>query len=151
MKKAILSAMILLTSCMAKTPDDIIIEGQVTNVKDGYVVNLFREDGRVGTTVGRDTIEGGKFYFKIKPESELDKLSIFIPSPDFPSMSRQLYAMPGSTIRVNGDDVCIYTWEVQSDVKEQKEYDEYLSVTKDLLEKIQQMQAEVSALWSVVD
>ena len=151
MKKAILSAMILLTGCMAKTPDDIIIEGQVTNVKDGYVVNLFREDGRVGTTVGRDTIEGRKFYFKIKPESELDKLSIFIPSPDFPSMSRQLYATPGSTIRVNGDDVCIYTWEVQSDVKEQKEYDEYLSVTKDLLEKIQQMQAEVSALWSVVD
>ena len=151
MKKTILSALILLTGCVAKGPNDIIIEGQVTNVKDGYVVDLFRNDGRVGKTIATDTIEGGKFYFKVTPESDLDNLSVYVSSPDFPSMSRKLYATPGSTIRINGDDVYIYTWEVQSDVKEQKEYDEYLSVTKDLLEKIQQMQAEVSTLWGVVD
>lgn len=149
MKKTILSALILLTGCVAKGPNDIIIEGQVTNVKDGYVVDLFREDGRVGKTIATDTIEGGKFYFKVKPEAELDKLSIYVASPDFPSFSRELYATPGSTIRINGDDVYIYTWEVQSDVEEQKEYDEYLYATKDLLEEIQQQQAEVSALWKV--
>jgi len=147
MKKAILSAMLLLTGCVAKGPNEIVIEGQVTNVKDGYVVNLFRNDGRVGKTVATDTIEGGKFYFKVTPESDLDNLSVYVSSPDFPSFSRKLYATPGSTIRVNGDSIYIYTWNVQSNVKEQKEYDEYLYATKDLLEKIQRIQAEVSALW----
>lgn len=151
MKKTILSAMILLTGCVAKGPNDIIIEGQVKNVKDGYAVCLFRNDGRVGKTIATDTIEGGKFYFRVIPESELDNLGVYVASPDFPSMSRELYATPGSTIRVNGDSIYIYTWEVQSNVKEQKEYDEYLYATKDLLEKIQQMQAEVSTLWGVVD
>lgn len=151
MKKTILSGLFLLTGLCAQAQNEITIEGKVSNVKDGYVVTLFRLDGRVGTTIATDTIEGGKFFFKVKPEAELDRLDLFIHSTDFPSMSRNLFATPNSVIQVNGNGNCIYTWSVKSNVKEQQEYDEYLYAAKDLWDKVQQIQAEVSGLWGIID
>ena len=87
----------------------------------------------------------------MKPESELDKLRVFVRSTDFPSMSRELFATPNSVIQVNGNGNCIYTWSVKSNVKEQQEYDEYLYAAKDLWDKVQQIQAEVSGLWGIID
>ena len=151
MKKTLLLSLFLLVGIATQAQNEIIIDGKVTNVKDGYVVRLFRSDGRVGTTIGTDTIEGGKFYFKVKPESELERLDLFVASSDFPSMSREIFATPKSYIQVNGNGNYIFTWPVKSEVKEQKEYDDYLSVAKDLWEQLQQLQAEVSACWGIVD
>ena len=112
---------------------------------------MFRSDGRVGTTIATDTIEGGKFYFKVKPESDLDRLNLYVASNDFPSMSREIFATPKSYIQVNGNGNHIFTWPVKSEVKEQKEYDEYLSAAKELWEEFQKVSAEVSACWGIVD
>ena len=151
MKKTLLLSLLLLISLMVQAQNEITIDGKVANVKDGLVVSLFRTDGRVGSTIAQDTIENGRFHFKVKPEKELDKLSLFVHSTDFPSMSREVYASPNAHIQVNGKDNLIYTWEVKSNVKEQKESDRYLYAAKDLWIEYQRIMAEVSGCWGVVD
>lgn len=151
MKNTLLTSLFLLVGLTMQAQDEIIIDGKVTNVKDGLIVSLFRRDGRVGSTIATDTIENGKFYFNVKPEKELDKLSLFVHSTDFPSMSREVYATPNAYIQVNGKDNLIYTWEVESNVKEQKESDRYLYAAKDLWIEYQRIMAEVSGCWGVVD
>lgn len=151
MKKTLLLSLLLLISLMVQAQNEITIDGKVPNVKDGLVVSLFRRDGRVGSTIAKDTIENGRFHFKVKPEKELDKLSLFVHSTDFPSMSREVYATPNTHIQVNGKDNLIYTWEVKSNVKEQKESDRYLYAAKDLWIEYQRIMAEVSGCWGVVD
>ena len=151
MKKTLLLSLLLLISLMVQAQNEITIDGKVANVKDGLVVSLFRTDGRVGSTIAQDTIENGRFHFKVKPEKELDKLSLFVHSTDFPSMSREVYATPNTHIQVNGKDNLIYTWEVKSNVKEQKESDRYLYAAKDLWIEYQRIMAEVSGCWGVVD
>ena len=151
MKKTLLLSLLLLISLMVQAQNEITIDGKVANVKDGLVVSLFRTDGRVGSTIAQDTIENGRFHFKVKPEKELDKLSLFVHSTDFPSMSREVYASPNAHIQVNGKENLIYTWEVKSNVKEQKESDRYLYAAKDLWIEYQRIMAEVSGCWGVVD
>ena len=151
MKNTLLTSLFLLVGLAMQAQDEIIIDGKVTNVKDGLIVSLFRRDGRVGSTIAPDTKENGKFYFNVKPEKELDKLSLFVHSTDFPSMSREVYATPNAYIQVNGKDNLIYTWEVESNVKEQKESDRYLYAAKDLWIEYQRIMAEVNGCWGVVD
>lgn len=151
MKKTLLLSLFLLVGIATQAQNEITIDGKVANVKDGLVVSLFRRDGRVGSTIAQDTIENGRFDFKVKPEKDLDKLSLFVHSTDFPSMSREVYASPNAHIQVNGKDNLIYTWEVKSNVKEQKESDRYLYAAKDLWIEYQRIMAEVSGCWGVVD
>ena len=141
----------MLLGLAVQAQNEITIEGKLTNVKDGLEITLFRKDGRVGTFVAKDTIRNGKFYFKIKPESELDQLSLYIYSTEFPSMSRELYATPNAHIQVIGNDNFIYTWEVKSNVKEQQESDRYLYAAKELWIEYQKVAAEVSGCWGIVD
>ena len=150
MKKTLLLSLFLLVGIATQAQDEIIIDGNVTNVKDGLVVTLFRTDGRVGSGIATDTIEGGKFYFKIKPESDLDIFGLLVNSSDFPSQLRRIFATPKSHIQVNGNGNHIFTWPVKSEVKEQKEYDEYLSANNELWEQYQEISAKVNACREVV-
>ena len=47
---------------------EIIIEGSVTNVEDGAVLKVSRDEGKTFSTIAVDTIYGGKFSFKIEAE-----------------------------------------------------------------------------------
>ena len=151
MKKKLLTSLLLIGSLFSQAQNEIIIDGQLTHVKDGLVIELLRFDGRVGTTIGTDTIENGKFHFKVKPEKDLDKLDLFVNSEEFPSMSRLLYAKPNARNQVIGTNNLIKTWAVKSNVKEQEEIDRYLYVAKDLWTECLQLQSEVNACWGVVN
>ena len=151
MKKTLLTGLFLLAGLATQAQNEITIDGKVSNVKDGLVINLFRNDGRVGTTIATDTIESGTFHFKVKPEKELDQLSLYVRSNEFPSMSRELYATPNARIQVSGEDNLIYTWVVKSNVKEQQENDRYLFAAKKMWIEFQQIAAKESALWGIID
>lgn len=151
MKKTLLTGLLILLGMASQAQNEITIDGKVTNVKDGLIVSLFREDGRVGTTIATDTIEGGTFHFKVEAKDKLDKLSVYVRSTDFPSMTRDVYATPNSHIQVIGNDNLIYTWEVKSDVKEQQESDKYLFAAKDLWIEFQKRGAEESGLWKIIE
>ena len=52
---------LLLAGCTSPQPKDYYeIVGEVKNVEDSTIINLFRQDGKVGRSIATDTIIGGK-------------------------------------------------------------------------------------------
>ena len=145
MYKRLLVGLLVLMGLTVQAQNEITIDGKLTNVKDGLIVQLFRRDGRVGTTIATDTIKNGQFHFKVKPENELERLDLYVGSNEFPPMSRNLFVTPKSHIEVIGKDNLIYTWEVKSKVKEQQNFDQFLYVAKDLWVEYQKKQIEYMA------
>ena len=131
MKRKIITSLLLLLALSIQAQKEITIEGNVTNVDNGDVVSLYRWDGRVGSAIVSDTIKNGKFFFKVEAIKELEKLSLIGTPPKFPSINRDLYVTPGCHISIQGDGYKILGWEVQSNVKEQQEYDFYMNVARE--------------------
>ena len=131
---------LLLGACTSPQPKDYYeIVGEVKNVEDSTIINLFRRDGDVGRTIATDTIIGGKFYFKIKPDSLMkDELSLGCHrSKKFPSMSAQLWASAGDYIKVTGENTLIYTWKIKGNAPEIAAWQAYLNDSRDLWDEYQ--------------
>ena len=57
----------------------------------------------------------------------MDQLSLMCNrEADFPSMSLEIYATPDAQIKVTGTNTLIYTWKVDSPVKEQQDITDLL-------------------------
>lgn len=151
MKRIFIISLLVAIVLNVQAQREITIEGTVTNVEEGTIMALLRNDGLVGKTIATDTIQNGKFHFKVEAEKEFEDLSIMGRSPKFPSMSRQLYATPGCHIYIQGNDYKIFTWKVNSDMEEQLDYDSYFSVTREDYDKIQELMIEVSACFAIDD
>lgn len=120
MKIKLLFGILLLASCTPKH-DEVRIEGQLKNVDDGMIIELFSKDGDVGKCLMADTIVDGKFSFIYSPEDEeLREVAILIRSVNFPSMPLQLWVKKGCDVTISGNDPYIYSWDVESNVKEQQ-------------------------------
>ena len=141
---------LMLGACASPQPKDYYeIVGEVKNVEDSTIINLFRRDGDVGRTIATDTIIGGKFYFKIKPDSLMkDELSLGCHrSKQFPSMSATLWASAGDYVKVTGENTLIYTWEVKGGAPENATWQAYLNDSRELFDEYQRnsvLQKELS-------
>ena len=132
MKKLLFSSFFLLGSLVSQAQHEYTIKGEVKGVKDGTHVSLFLTDGRVGSILGTDTIRNGTFFFKRNAgESGMDQLSLMCRDTDFPPMSLDIYATPGAKIKVTGTNPLIYTWRVDSPVKEQQEHNRFIEDSRD--------------------
>lgn len=141
MRKLLFSGLLLLGCLAVQAQQEYTIEGHVEGVKDGTLVSLFLLDGNVGSTVATDSIRNGKFYFKRNAgESGLDRLSLMCTRDEnFPSMALSIYAAPNAKIKVTGTNTLIYTWKVDSPVKEQQEYNRFIDVSRDLWDEYQRL------------
>ena len=131
---------LMLGACASPQPKDYYeIVGEVKNVEDSTIINLFRQDGDVGRTIAVDTIIGGKFYFKIKPDSlAKDELSLAcFRSNQFPSMSARLWASAGDYVKVTGENTLIYTWKVEGNAPEIASWQAYLNDSHELWDEYQ--------------
>ena len=141
---------LMLGACTSPQPKDYYeIVGEVKNVEDSTIINLFRRDGDVGRTIATDTIIGGKFYFKIKPDSLMkDELSLGCHrSKQFPSMSATLWASAGDYVKVTGENTLIHIWEVKGGAPENATWQAYLNDSRELWEEYQRnsvLQKELS-------
>ena len=140
MKKLLFSSFFLLGSLVSQAQHEYTIKGEVKGVKDGTHVSLFLTGGRVGSIVGTDTIRNGTFFFKRNAgESGMDQLSLMCRDTDFPPMSLDIYATPGAKIKVTGTNPLIYTWRVDSPVKEQQEHNRFIEDSRDLWDEFQRL------------
>ncbi len=146
MRRTFIISLLVIMALSVQAQREITIEGTVTNVEEGTIMALFRNDGLVGKTIATDTIQNGKFYFKVEAEQEFEDLSIMGRSPKFPSMARQLYATPGCHIDIKGNDYKIFTWKVKSEVKEQQEYDSYMEAARPEYDKLQELFFEANEI-----
>ena len=141
---------LMLGACASPQPKDYYeIVGEVKNVEDSTIINLFRQEGKVGITIATDTIIGGKFHFKIKPDSLVkDELILgCFRSKQFPSMSAKLWASAGDYVKVTGENPLIHTWEVKGGASENAIWQAYLNDSRELWDEYQRnsvLQKELS-------
>ena len=149
MKKLLFSSLFLFGSLVSQAQHEYTIKGEVKGVKDGTHVSLFLTDGRVGSIVGTDTIRNGTFFFKRNAgESGMDHLSLMCRDTDFPPMALDVYATPGAKIKVTGTNPLIYTWRVDSPVKEQQEHNRFIEDSRDLWDEFQRIAIKESGMRS---
>lgn len=149
MKKLLLTGL-LLVSCLAmQAQHECTIEGHAKGLKDGTVVTLFLTDGRVGSSVANDTVQNEKFRFKRKvEEGVVEQLSLHCHSEEFPSMSLKLYGASDAKIKVTGLDNLIYTWQVDSPVKEQQEMNRFIEESREQWNEFQRQLIKMNSMRS---
>ena len=119
-----------------------IIEGSLENIEDGIAIQLFRLDGQAGVVMDVDTLENGKFHFRQEANDNVEQLSLAVQSPKFPYMPRKIFVAPGCYVKIYADNHYIYTWAVESHVKEQQEYDRYLMTARKEFDEMQKLEIE---------
>lgn len=139
--KRIIGALILLAAGWSvQAQGTYTIQGQVTNVEEGTVINLFRLDGNVGSTIAVDTIRNGQFYFRVETlGNETEELSLMGRSDRFPSMSLSIWARPGEKIKITGDNTLIKTWNVESTIPEQLANQAFINDSRELWNEYQRV------------
>ena len=126
---------LLLLSFGAQAQNLFVIEGKVKNVKQGVCLNLFQMEGSVGSSIAVDTLRGDSFRFEVPVSGTL--LSLLIRDGNLYSMGLSLWAKAGSHIRLTGEDMNIYTWQVESDVPQQKIWQLFVKDSRPLLNLLQ--------------
>lgn len=118
MKKIlILLAVIVLVSC--KKMDHYEITGNVQNVPDKTIISLFQMYDNVGTVVATDTIFNGRFSFIGTISDKPTRMNLLIQDRNNFSGSCQFWA-DYTKIRISGSGNFLSTWDVSSDISEQK-------------------------------
>lgn len=150
--KKIIGALILLAAAWSvQAQGTFTIHGQVTNVEEGTMINLFRIDGNVGSTIAVDTIRNGQFHFRVETlGDETEELSLMGRSDRFPSMSLSIWARPNEQIRVTGNNTLIRTWEVKSNVPEQIANQAFINDSRQLWDEYQRFSLSERSLYQQI-
>ena len=127
---AFLMGGLALASCnqTPKVPEgEFLIEGELKNVPDSVVIGLFKITGNSGRSIAHDTIIRGKFSFRDTLSSVQPQKMSIIPSSYFnshikglPIVDIEVWVASGKYIKIEGKDCLVQTWDIQSDIEEQK-------------------------------
>lgn len=140
MRKTLLCSFFIVSSLTLQAQNEYTIDGNIKGLKDGTVIGLLLEDGRVGSLVASDTVRNEKFHFKRNVSgSGIDKLFLMGQSPEFPPMALDLYATPNAKIKITGSDCLLYTWKVDSPVKEQQILAQFVEPSRCLWNEFQRL------------
>lgn len=132
-KKGISAVLLLLASVCAQAQGSFVIEGNVKNVKQGVCLNLFRMEGKAGSSIAVDTLRGDSFRFEVPvSETDTERFSLMIRDGNLFSMGLTLWAKKDSYIRLTGEDMNIYTWQVESEMPQQKTRQLFVEDSRDL-------------------
>ena len=128
--------------------DEFLIEGEISGVEDGAVIDLVRWDEFTGKTIATDTLKDGRFRFKEKAESNMDKLSISPRDDGFPPMSLYVWIAPGVKVKIKGNGKMHPLWNVKSSVPYQKEQNLYTEKNRDIIAATARISAERNDVFS---
>lgn len=142
-KRMIGVMLLLLSSTCMQAQGTFVIEGKVKNVKQGVCLNLYRMKGDVGSSIAVDTLQGDTFRFEMPvSDAGTDCLMLIIRDGNLYSMGLTLWAKAGSYIRLTGEDMNIYTWQVESEMPQQKIWQLFVDDSSDLLNLKQENRME---------
>lgn len=137
-RRIMIWALLITASIRMQAQGTFVIEGKVNNVKDGTIINLFRVDGNVGSSIAFDTLRNGQFRIEAQTlGNETEKMDLMGRSDEFPSMSLPLWVRTGSHSRITGENTLIRTWAVESEVPEQKVKQAYINDSRELWDEFQ--------------
>ena len=125
------------------------IMGELKNVPDSTIIELSRLEDNLIWTITTDTIIDGRFHFRVK-STNLSKEELGLGcyhSKEFPMMSLRLWASPGDSITVTGDNTLIYTWRVEGNAPENASWQTFLNDSRELYDAIQRGQLYQFEIW----
>ena len=129
---AFLMGGLALASCnqTPKVPEgEFLIEGELKNVPDSVVIQLFKNDGRMLNTIAKDTVIQGKFAIRDSIlGTEPQKFLLLCMEDGFPGTWADVWVKSGSYTKITGDDRLLPIWEISSEVPEQQYSNEFLKL-----------------------
>ena len=113
--------------------NEFLIEGRISGVEDGIVINLTRWDDNTGMTIASDTLRNGRFILKEEAESDTERLTIVAYGDGFPPMFLYVWVAPKAKIKINGEGKLHPLWKVKSSISYQKEENRYKNTSRDII------------------
>lgn len=134
MKRIMIWALLLTASVWVQAQGTFVIEGQVKNVKQGVCLNLFHLENGVGSSIAIDTLRGNTFRFELpfSSDNDTERMILMIRDNDLYSIGLDLWVKNGSHIRLTGEDMNIYTWQVENDIPAQKTWNLFVDDSREL-------------------
>lgn len=147
MRKQVL-ACLLLGALGAQAQEKFVVEGQLKNIPDGTVFYLMKQEGNVGSMAATDTLQNGTFRFELTTAgNELEGYGLMArDDTKFPPMLLELWVNPGSHLLIQGENPYIYSWKVESDVKEQHFQQQLIQASHKEWEEFQRLTMQEFAL-----
>lgn len=137
-RKILMSLALVSLSLVARAQGRYVIDGTVDNVPEGTVVQLFRNVGDVLQIVGSDTITANTFQFKGETIGDgTEPMTLLAMNGNVASYTLDVYVRPGSHVKVDGDGMLAYTWDVESDIPEQQTRQKIVGTARQWWDKIQ--------------
>lgn len=148
---SLLFCLSLLLSCSGNN-NDVVITGNLTGVEDGTVIELLILDGNLLAPFQKDTLTNGVFRFEFADSTDVAKSYIVMGRGEgFPPTWLDVWVEPGARVKIKGDGKLLRTWDVQSNVSEQKEANKYMAKNRDLENRAQIVMRDAYALWDEID
>jgi len=144
---------LLSVACSGKeklSSNKFLVEGEISDVEDGTVIQLFRWDGGVGYTIASDTLKNGRFIFNEKALFNLERLTIIPQGDDFPSMLLYVWVAPGAKVKIKGKGNMFPLWEVESSIPNQKEENRFTNKNHDIIAESARISAERNNVFSKI-
>lgn len=140
MRKQVL-ACLLLGALGAQAQEKFVVEGQLKHIPDGTVFSLMKREGNVGSMAATDTLRNGTFRFELTTAGNgLERYDLMTHDrTSFPPMSLSLWVNLGSRLLVQGENPYIYSWKVESDVKEQQFQQQLMQASRKEWEEFQRL------------
>lgn len=147
MRKQVLACLIL-GALGAQAQEKFVVEGQLKNIPDGTVFYLMKQEGNVGSMAATDTLQNGTFRFELTTAgNELEGYGLMArDDTKFPPMLLELWVNPGSHLLIQGENPYIYSWKVESDVKEQHFQQQLIQASHKEWEEFQRLTMQEFAL-----
>ena len=100
-------------------------------------------EGKSGSSIAVDTLRGDSFRFEVPvSETDTERFSLMIRDGNLYSMGLTLWAKKDSYIRLTGEDMNIYTWQVESEMPQQKTRQLFVEDSRDLWNLLQENRME---------
>ncbi len=131
MKKAILIALLLLISNnLFAAEKTFVIEGNIANIPDSTVIRLYDSDGFGDIELDIDTIISGKFRLEAKSDTIPKKYTLSMYILEDERVATLIWAY-NNTTKITGNSKYADTWIKESDLKEQKDENIFINISKE--------------------
>ena len=126
--------------------NEFFIEGEISDVKNGAVIELYRKDGNSLTRIASEKLRNGRFILKAEATSETELMNIGVTGDGFPSTLISIWVTPGVKIKIKGNGKLHPLWEVESSVPYQQEENLYAYNNHDITAEMSRLNVERNAL-----
>lgn len=145
MNQRLIMLCLFLSLCMAGwAQGKFVIEGELENVEDGVLLQLFQMKDGTGNVIDMDSVRNGRFRLEGTTQgTKAEWVEVGgLRNPGMSFKSLILWVTPGSHVKVKGYDKLTYTWRVESNVPQQQTLNKFIDASRELWIRYQQNDLE---------